>query len=102
MNAQNAHDYIPLIQALGDGKTIELDRNFGNDKPDWNRVISPNFGHDPKFYRVKPEPPKPREWFAHVKTSGDILGSSMYICPQQYIPRGHVEILVREVLPETP
>jgi len=54
MNSQNAHLFIPLVQALADGKKILRD---GIDcGPEVNFLI------DPKRYEIKSEPPKPREW----------------------------------------
>jgi hypothetical protein len=52
MNAKNAHDFIPLLQALGDGKIIQEDY-FG----EWSDLSDEiSFSMKPKFYRIKPEP----------------------------------------------
>jgi len=52
MNAENAHDFIPLLQALGDGKIIQED--FFGEWSDLSDEIS--FNMKPEFYRIKPEP----------------------------------------------
>ena len=50
MNQQNAHEYLPLVQALADGKTIQVRGGDGN----WynSKLIST----PPHRYRIKPEP----------------------------------------------
>ena len=52
MNKDNAHDYIPLLQALGDGKTIQYKRTDN----EWEDLVSVDFNYSSKYYRVKPEP----------------------------------------------
>jgi hypothetical protein len=52
MNAQNAHEYLPLVQALADGKTIQVyDTLMG-----WVDREDFVFGTEPSDYRIKPEP----------------------------------------------
>ncbi len=52
MNKDNAHDFIPLLQALGDGLTIQEDY-FG----EWSDLSDEiSFSMKPEFYRIKPEP----------------------------------------------
>jgi hypothetical protein len=52
MNKNNAKDFLPLVQALADGKTIQFD-----DGGDWvdveNLITDP---YDPDEYRIKPSP----------------------------------------------
>jgi hypothetical protein len=56
MNKENAHLYLPLVQALADGKTIQVKQNgIWKDCSDLNLV----FGFEPHEYRIKPEP---RTW----------------------------------------
>ncbi len=104
MNAQNARLFLPLVQAVMDGKTIEFDRNFGKSKPDWTAIHAPDFCHAPELYRIKPEPPKPREFrmWVHENGSTAIPSARDERLPQRSIDSGWVEIKVREVLPETP
>jgi hypothetical protein len=52
MNAQNAREYMPLVQALADGKTLQLEGYAG--WVDLNDEI--HFGATPQDYRIKPEP----------------------------------------------
>lgn len=52
MNKDNAKDYLPLVQALAEGKEIEW-MNV-NDK--WQVLLEYSFESDPSKYRIKPEP----------------------------------------------
>ena len=52
MNKQNAHLYLPLIQALAEGKTIECQ----NTESTWVNSANPSFYRTPECYRIKPEP----------------------------------------------
>ena len=54
MNAQNAHEYLPLVQALVDGKTLQ--QSHAADPASWFDVDEINFGSPHKRYRIKPEP----------------------------------------------
>lgn len=61
MNAQNAKEYLPLVQALAGGKTIQqLTTSQQTNEMEWRNDPFPTFAADPKFYRVKPEP---RRWW---------------------------------------
>ena len=52
MNQQNAHKYLPLVQALANGKTIQC-----NDRGEWVDVDSLYTDvYGPDEYRIKPEP----------------------------------------------
>ena len=51
MTKENAHLYLPLIQALAEGKTIE----YGSGSI-WGQVNEPEFIYPPQYYRIKPEP----------------------------------------------
>jgi hypothetical protein len=53
MNAQNAHEYLPLVQALADGKTIQCRYQIDDD---WYEESEINFGWPLECYRIKPEP----------------------------------------------
>ena len=57
MNKENAHLYLPLVQALADGKTIEILANR-NGCEDWEEVLDFTFfcSCPPCTYRIKPEP----------------------------------------------
>lgn len=51
MNKDNAHQYLPFVQALAEGRTIQEQFICG-----WCDRDDPNFTRPPEFYRVKPEP----------------------------------------------
>lgn len=52
MNKNNASAYLPLVQALVDGNTIQFDD--GGDWVDVAELDTINYDHDE--YRVKPKP----------------------------------------------
>jgi hypothetical protein len=52
MNRQNAHEYLPLVQALANGKTLEYYHKYNG----WAVSSEIPFDMKPKFYRIKPEP----------------------------------------------
>lgn len=54
MNKENAHFYLPLVQALADGKTIEILANRKGGE-DWEEVLDFTCSCPPRTYRVKPE-----------------------------------------------
>lgn len=53
MNKDNARDYLPLVQALAEGKVIQY-RGPVTDR--WADCTHPDFSADPDQYRIKPEP----------------------------------------------
>ncbi len=55
MNKENAHLYTPLVQALAEGKTIEILVN-SNGCEDWEETVDLDFSCAPDCYRIKPEP----------------------------------------------
>lgn len=57
MNKNNAKDYLPLVQALAEGKTIQMDSGEGPGPDRWKDVTGElSFVSEPPRYRVKPEP----------------------------------------------
>lgn len=52
MNKQNAAQYLPLIQALIDGKQIQV--KFDNCDA-WDSIDDFSFNYSPECYRIKPE-----------------------------------------------
>lgn len=62
MNANNAAQYLPLVQALADGKTIQLQTG-----DDWFDIEETKFNFAPSEYRIKPEP---REIWVNRAPSG--------------------------------
>ena len=55
MNKETAHLYLPLVQALADGETIQM---RGYDELEFADVTSGeiDFSLEPECYRVKPKP----------------------------------------------
>lgn len=51
MNKDNAKDYLPLVQALVEGRVIEHRGSGG-----WYQLNNPTFQDPPSDYRIKPEP----------------------------------------------
>lgn len=60
MNASNAKDYLPLVQALAEGKTIQV-----MDLGDWIDLQYVTFERRASSYRIKPEPRE--KWFVQYK-----------------------------------
>jgi len=54
MNKDNAKDYLPLIQALAEGKTIQSGQIGGSDRH-WVDNLNVEFSNPPQFYRIKPD-----------------------------------------------
>ena len=54
MNKENAHQYLPLIQALADGKKLQI--AYTSDPNAWYDAEEINFIWDLSLYRIKPEP----------------------------------------------
>ena len=72
MNQQNAHKYLPLVQALANGLTIQ--ENMGKDG--WKDFEEIHFDMRPEYYRIKPEP---RTFeIVRSKLSGSIYNSETY------------------------
>ena len=63
MNAQNAHEYLPLVQALADGKTIQRRIYESDEWEDYDQVTGENYPH---CYRIKPEPRTFKMWLYHA------------------------------------
>jgi hypothetical protein len=66
MNKDNAKDFLPLVQALVDGKTIQCWRELAGA---WGDLEDTIFNGPRKSYRVKPEEPKER-----YMTREEVLG----------------------------
>lgn len=61
MNASNAKDYLPLVQALADGRMIQIKTVDG-----WEDLKGEiNLCFAPDQYRIKPEPRE--KWFVQYK-----------------------------------
>lgn len=88
MNAQNARQYMPLVQALANGLTIQF-----NDGGDWVDVDNLNTdSYDPDEYRIKPKPRTFEMWLS--PSSGAMFPFATFPNDQHDMER----ITVKEVL----
>ena len=62
MNKDNASIYLPFVQALADGKTIQILRRNNI----WEELSEVCFTYEAEFYRIKPEPIK--KWYRVAHT----------------------------------
>lgn len=74
MNKDNAKDYLPLVQALAEGKEIQM----LNCHDQWQDSVELELCYPASRYRVKPEP---RRWWL-VKANSDRYQSVAYTDPQ--------------------
>jgi hypothetical protein len=84
MTAENAKDFLPLVQALADGKTIQNKTCDGWVDLPGNAIAFSNY---PESYRIKPEP---REWDMWVTLKGILTTNSDMLIRES--------IRVREIL----
>ena len=89
MTKENAHLYLPLVQALADGKILQAKNIDG----EWFDLDTIALGGEPKHYRIKPEP---RVWKVWVDSHGYLQSSGNLSKP----PAGWTQIEVTETLPE--
>lgn len=90
MNKDNAKDFLPLVQALADGKTIQ----YLDDENEWIDEPDPLLTGRSDWYRIKPEP-RTYELMRSVET-GNVYDLSF----NTYQDNGLWErITVQEVLP---
>ena len=93
MNKGNAHLFLPLVQALADGKTVQ----WKSDEGFWDDIDEIEFCmyDDPSCYRIKPEPRTFEMWY--YKPTGRIY--SWVADEKQYVESDEWErITVQEVL----
>ena len=84
MNKDNAAQYLPLVQAVADGKVIQHNpRVMVN--AEWIDLHNPSFTEPPENYRIKPEP---REWWL-VRSSAS--GSFAKEFPNEQDARAYAE-----------
>ena len=88
MTKKDAHLFLPLVQALADGKTLQIE--VGNA---WNDLDEPSFTRPPQDYRIKPEP---RVWKVWIDQYGYMQSTNHLSKP----PAGWTQIEVIEILPE--
>lgn len=93
MNANNAKDYLPLVQALADGRRIQY-------RPvsvaNWIDVDDLTDAHPADRYRIKPEP---REiWFNRNVNGHDRGDYSSREVAESYARLGDRQVCYREVI----
>lgn len=64
MKQTEAAAFLPIIQAWAEGKTIQYNGLRGWEDCKVDETLS--FVDTLEHYRIKPEPPKPREWWVNV------------------------------------
>ena len=89
MTKEDAHLYLPLVQALVDGKTIQAKDIQGK----WFDLDNIALGGGSENYRIKPEP---RKWKVWVDSHGYLQSSGNLSKP----PAGWTQIELTETLPE--
>ena len=66
MNRDNAHLYLPLVQALAEGKTIQYsNKNYPHYA--WKTLDDFTLDGEPDCYRIKPEPKT--AWYRVAETT---------------------------------
>ena len=88
MNKENAHEYLPLIQAFADGKEIEC---LCIHTYTWESHKNICFDEVASYYRIKPEPRTFEMW---LSKGGCMYPLAAFPNPQPDIER----ITVQEVL----
>lgn len=69
MNKHNAKDYLPLVQALAEGRVIQMQGYDGI----WHDLEDVDMGLPFREFRIKPEPRKAWVWWPPV-------GSNRALC----------------------
>jgi len=103
MNRENAAAFLPLVQALAEGKTIQ----YNHDVKGWIDDPNPCFDQipcgSPSWWRIKPEP---REWwisFNKGSQPNEIKSDAgIYNVEQFGIGDHRQQIRVREILDDEP
>lgn len=91
MNKENAKDYLPLVQALADGRMIQVKTVCG-----WVDSESIGFVFPPDQYRIKPEP---REFWVNRYPNGNESGKCLTRHEAEGVAiSGAVQVCYREVI----
>ncbi|MDE3023595.1 MAG: hypothetical protein KGI54_17415 [Pseudomonadota bacterium] len=80
MIKENAKDYLPLVQALADGKTIQYSRNG----VDWEDAGVVTFTWAACRYRIKPEPIK-RYGISWISKCYDYVGDRSFETKNEHL-----------------
>jgi len=94
MNKENAHLFLPIVQALVDGKQIQYKQGCKDNQywVDFEEDDQIGFHDDPEDYRIKPEP---RTWDVWLHLAGKVINSDP---DKWYGPNEWERITVQEVL----
>jgi len=94
MNKENAHLFLPIVQALVDGKQIQYKQGCKDNQywVDFEEDDQIGFHDDPEDYRIKPEP---RRWDVWLHWAGKVINSDP---DKWYGPNEWERITVQEVL----
>ena len=90
MTKETARDYLPLVQALAEGKTIQM---RGDNDQEWEDSAKPDWTLHAHLYRIKPEP---RRWW--IVEQGRYATAYAYPDECDHIMRGTPFIEVVEVI----
>jgi len=91
MTKENAAQYLPLVQALAEGKVIEFKDHDG----DWGEIEDVSFDDRIDRYRIKPEP---REWWLVLYTTSGVSVFNSLEEAKRYINVGSTIHHVMEVM----
>lgn len=95
MTKHNAQQYLHLVQALADGKTIQMRAGCNNNWADKDDNIL--FNLDPECYRIKPEPIK-QEFYYVVRKETSV--SPYVTCIYKYGSLDQVKNYIKQVDPK--
>ena len=90
MNKENAHLYLPLVQALVDGNDVQQIRGEG-----WLNIKDPTLVREPECYRIKPKPLAVKIWIDDETNFPEEISVS---CLREEITGGSTVRLFREVI----
>jgi len=84
MKQSEAKDFLPIIKAWSEGKTLQI---WGFEDQEWmDCTIEPHFDLKPKHYRIKPEPRVASGWAVFPKDGGTpyVLNNSDWVNTKDY------------------
>lgn len=87
MNKDNARDYLPLVQALAEGKTIQY---YSPTTAKWYDFPDVAFDRPVTSYRIKPERIKKKMWYHpdSNKATGLYPVADNYITHENWVKSG--------------
>jgi hypothetical protein len=75
MNKQTAQQYLPLIQAFAEGRTLQYKDSLNNK---WLDATDLSFALAPERYRIKPEPIKQEFYYIIHKDDNTITSKQIF------------------------